>query len=296
MKRYSTLISMPALAFAALAITSIATAQEKVTVPLSSPGQPATLKVHMVTGSITVTTGSAGQMVVDTEAGGGDVTGRGDAISSAVRAQVESALGRSGRREEPIPPGMHRIDANSFGFRAEEDHNVVTVIPDVSRQSRNLVIQVPPNTSVQLKTVNGGHIDVTGVNGDIDVENTNGSITLKNVSGSMSAHTLNGAITASIDKVTPDKPLSFSSLNGKVDVTLPADTKARLRLKTTNGAVYSDFDVKMETDSKPVVEDGRGQGGKYRIRMDRGVYGSINGGGPEYTFQTMNGTILIHKK
>ena len=53
----------------------------------------------------------------------------------------------------------------------------------------------------------------------------------------------------------------------------------------------------MEPDnSKPVVEDGRGQGGKYRIRMDRGVYGSINGGGPEYSFQTMNGTILIHKK
>jgi hypothetical protein len=91
--------------------------------------------------------------------------------------------------------------------------------------------------------------------------------------------------------------MSFSSLNGKVDVTLPSDAKARLRLKTTNGAVYSDFDVKMEPDaSKPVVEDGRGQGGKYRIRMDRGVYGSINGGGPEYSFQTMNGSILIHKK
>ena len=26
------------------------------------------------------------------------------------------------------------------------------------------------------------------------------------------------------------------------------------------------------------------------------VTGTINGGGPEYTFQTMNGNILIHKK
>jgi hypothetical protein len=91
--------------------------------------------------------------------------------------------------------------------------------------------------------------------------------------------------------------MSFTSLNGKIDVTLPADTKARVRLKTDNGAVYSDFDVKMEPDaSKPVVEDNRGQGGKYRIKMDRSVYGSINGGGPEYRFETMNGNILIHKK
>jgi DUF4097 and DUF4098 domain-containing protein YvlB len=86
-------------------------------------------------------------------------------------------------------------------------------------------------------------------------------------------------------------------MNGKIDVTLPGDAKARLRLKTDNGSVYSDFDVKMEADAtKPVVEDARGQGGKYRIRMDHSVYGSINGGGPEYRFETMNGSILIHKK
>ena len=79
--------------------------------------------------------------------------------------------------------------------------------------------------------------------------------------------------------------MSFTSLNGKLDVTLPADTKARLRVKTNNGSVYTDFDVKLQSDaSKPVIEDAHGQGGKYRIRMDRGVYGSINGGGPEYCF------------
>jgi hypothetical protein len=66
--------------------------------------------------------------------------------------------------------------------------------------------------------------------------------------------------------------MSFSSLNGKIDVTLPAGVKARLRLKASNGAIYSDFDVKMEPDGTR----------------------SINGGGPEYLFQTTSGTILIH--
>jgi len=258
-------------------ITAIAVAQDKVTVPLSSPSQPATVKARLISGSITVTAGTGSQVVIESE--GGRDTDR----------------GRS--RDRNVPPGMHRIDAGAHGFNVEEDHNVVTVIPDLGGHGMNLTLQVPVNTSVELKSVNGGHIDVTGVNGDLDVENTNGTITLKNVSGSVSAHTVNGSITVNLDKVTPDKPMSFSSLNGKVDVTLPGDAKARLRLRTINGAVYSDFDVKMESDnSNPVVEDGRGQGGKYRIRMDRGVFGSINGGGPEYSFQTMNGTILIHKK
>ena len=85
--------------------------------------------------------------------------------------------------------------------------------------------------------------------------------------------------------------------SGKIDVTLPADTKARLRLKTDNGSAYSDFDVKMEQDaSKPVLENSSSDKGKYRIRMDRSLYGSINGGGPEFLLQTMNGDILIHKK
>jgi DUF4097 and DUF4098 domain-containing protein YvlB len=161
----------------------------------------------------------------------------------------------------------------------------------------DLVIEAPVDTNLQLKTVNGSTIEVTGVNGDHEIENTNGSIKLINVSGSIVAHTLNGAVTASLDRITGSKPMSFTSMNGKVDVTLPADTKARLRLKSDNGSIYSDFDVKLEADTnKPVVENSRGQNGKYRISVDRAVTGTINGGGPEYTFQTMNDNILIHKK
>jgi hypothetical protein len=271
MNRITTLVIACAAASAALA-------QDRVAVPLSSPSQPATVKARLISGSITVTAGSGSEVVVET--------------------QASARPGRE-RVTPPPPPGMHQIDVGGRGFSVEEDHNVVTVIPDMrgGRNGDNLTIQVPVNTSLELKTVNGGNVDVTGISGDLDVENTNGSITLKNVAGAVVAHTVNGAVTVSLDRVAADKPMSFTSLNGRVDVTLPADAKARLRLKTTNGAVYSDFEVKMEADnSKPVIDDNRSKGGRYRIRMDHGVSGTINGGGPDYTFQTMNGDILIHKK
>jgi hypothetical protein len=252
-----------------------AAAQDKITVPLTNPSQPVTIKATMLSGSIKVTAGTGRDVVVTA----------GEAGTSGRRAARDSA-----------PPGMTRIGSRP-GLDIEEDHNVVTISSGSMGGGAELTIETPVNTNLQLKTVNGSSIEVTGVNGDHEIENTNGSIRLTDVSGSVVAHTLNGAVTATLDRITPNKPMSFTSLNGKVDVTLPADTKARLRLKSDNGAIYSDFDVKLEPDSsKPVVEDSRGKDGKYKISIDRAVTGTINGGGPEYTFQTMNGNILIHKK
>ncbi len=305
-----------------------AAAQDRITVPISNPAQPVTVKANLVSGSIRVTGGTGKDLVVTTSEGGS----------------------RS-RNQDAAPPGMKRIGSRS-GLNVEEDHNVVTISAGGAGAGADLTIEAPANTNLQLKTVSGGSIEVTGVNGDLEVENLNGSITMTNVSGSVVAHTLNGGVTVSMERVTGNKPMSFTSLNGKVDVTLPGDAKARLRMKTDNGAIYSDFDVKLEADAaKPIIEDTRGQptppelaqmdkdiaaaearlqellksrtrshpevvaaqreltaaqrsrdrvaaraGGKYKITVDKAVTGTINGGGPEYTFQTMNGNILIHKK
>jgi hypothetical protein len=277
-------VGQPILAAAAFQaaltlLTGTALAQDKVTVPLSSPNQPAIVTGTLMSGSVTVMPGMAGQVVVESRLR----SGQGDRV-------------RNRERDTP-PPGMHRLDVGADGLNVEEDHNTVTIGGLRTLRNEDLVIEVPVNTSVKLRTLSGGSIDIAGINGDQDVQNMNGSIRLTNVSGSVVAHTLNGSITAILDRVAQGKPMSFTSLNGKIDVTLPADTKARLRLKTDNGEAYTDFDVKMEPDnSRPVIEDARSSGGKYRIRMERGVYGTINGGGPEYTFQTLNGSIYIHRK
>src|SRR6202035_1083794 len=130
----------------------------------------------------------------------------------------------------------------------------------------------------------------------IEVNNTNGGVKLTNVSGSVIAHALNKDVVAKLSRVTPDKSMSFTSLNGDIDVTFPADTKARVKLKTDNGEIFTDFDIRMDAGGqKPVIEDGRAEHGKYRVRVDHAMYGTINGGGPEFQFQTFNGNIYIRK-
>ena len=132
-----------------------------------------------------------------------------------------------------------------------------------------------------------------GISGEIDLNSVNGSIQVTNVSGPVLAHCVNGTVKVDFSSVPPGKPMSFSTLNGTIDVSLPADTKANLKLKTENGDVFTDFDLTVK--GGPGGQSER-EGGSYRVKFDKGLYGSINGGGPEMQFTTMNGKIYIRKK
>ena len=108
---------------------------------------------------------------------------------------------------------------------------------------------------------------------------------------------LSSATEVETNALTPNKAMSFSTLNGNVDVTLPADTKANLKMKTDNGEIFSDFEITLKATSPPTPQETATKDWKrYRVRFDKAMYGAINGGGPEMQFTTLNGTIYIRKK
>lgn len=246
-----------------------------ITIPLSHPTQPATLKVSTLQGGITVTAANIDNVVL--ESSGGE--------------------GWNRHRNPPAEAqGMHRLNQNT-GLSASEDNNVVTVTTSVFGGG-NLNIQVPIHTALNLHSVNGEHIVVTGVQGDINVQDTNGNITLNNVGGSIIAHGLNGRVVATIVSLDPNKPSSFSSLNGTIDVTLPAGVHANLRLHTDQGDIYMDDGFNFQaTRSANTGADtsSRESNGMYKVRVDRTVYGTLNGGGSEIRFENFNGNIYIRK-
>jgi len=255
---------------------------QKVTVPFRDASRPRKLIVETLDGSITVK-GSSGNDAVF------EVTGRDSA----------SRIGRGGRgrgEDSSVPAGMHRIGDNGADWEITEENNVIHAGSGVGRSS-SVTIQVPVETSVSLNTVNGSRITIDNISGEIEVNATNGSVTITNASGSVVANSVNGKVTVEMNKVTPGKAMSFSTLNGSIDVTLPADVKANLKMKADQGNMYTDFDVKEDSSAHaPQVEDNRKNGGRYNVRLDRTTYGTINGGGPEIQFTTFNGNIRLHKK
>jgi DUF4097 and DUF4098 domain-containing protein YvlB len=126
------------------------------------------------------------------------------------------------------------------------------------------------------------------------VSNVNGGITMTGVAGSVHAGTTNGSVRATLTRVTAERAMAFTSLNGTVDVTLPPATRANLRLRSDHGEVYSDFDVQL-APSAPVVQESRGANSRYRISRNRSVVGAINGGGPEFELRTFNSNVYVRK-
>ena len=233
------------------------------------------LKVGLITGGITVK-GYAGKEVM-----------------------VEATMAPEEEEEQPKEKkngSLKLIPNTSTGLTAEEEDNTVSINTGLRGISRkiDLVIQVPTACSMKLSTVNDGDIQVENVNGDLEINNTNGSITLNQIAGSAVAQTINGEVKVVFTRVSADKAMSFSSLNGDIDVTFPASLKASVQLKSEQGEIYSDFDLQMQKAPARVDKNDQGKG-KYRVTVENLMRGTINGGGQEITFNNFNGSIYIRK-
>jgi DUF4097 and DUF4098 domain-containing protein YvlB len=244
---------------------------DRISVKLDDPSHPALVKASLVNGGITVKAYDGQQVIVE-------------------------ARSRNGESEKAAPGGLRRLDVSRTGLTVEEENNEVRISTDSFMRPIDLTISVPVRTSLKLSSVNDGDIVVTGVDGEMDVNDVNGAVTLNHVSGNCVAHALNGRILATFARVNPQKPMAFSSLNGDIDVTFPADLKANVNIRSDRGDIFSDFDVQLQSSApKQVVEDSREHGGKHRVKIDKSVHGTINGGGPEIQFTNFQGSIYIRK-
>lgn len=253
---------------AAIAAAAAALGQEQISVPLSDPSRPATVRIESMRGDITMR-GHDGKDIV-----------------------IASKSGKPSRRERKGPSemdGLKRIDIGGGGFNAEERDNVVTI--GAGLQGADIDVAVPRSALLKVKTMSG-EITVEGIRGEIEANSLNGEVTITDSQGTVVAHSLNGDVKVVLTRVE-SKPMAFSTMNGDIDVSLPADVKARLKIRNDHGEVYSDFDMKVT--ATPQVEQGSKEDGKYKVKFERFMTADINGGGPEISFRSVNGRIKIRK-
>jgi hypothetical protein len=154
----------------------------------------------------------------------------------------------------------------------------------------DFTVEVPADVDLVAKTVTGGAVHVADVAGRFDAANVNGTVTLERMGGAGDARSVNGAVAVGFSR-NPTAACHFATVNGKVDVSFPAGLSADLSFKTMNGEVYTDFPYTYRA-----LETTSDTSGTHHHYKSRGQFGArIAAGGPELSFSTINGDILIHR-
>jgi len=240
------------------------------------------LVIDNVIGFIEVSASSGGAVEMDI-----DKTLRADSsdYASLARKEVKLEVTQEGGLVRLLVDGPFRChcgDNSSINFRGDSGYRVIY----------DFKVRVPRDIKLDLRTVNRSHITVEGTAGDFRISNVNGGIEMREVEGSGTVHTVNGPLKVTFAR-NPKGATSFKSVNGTLDVSFRAGLNADVKMKTFNGGLYTDFPV-TALPAQAVQPERRD--GKFVWRSNRMTGVRIGNGGPELTFDTLNGDVLIKNR
>jgi hypothetical protein len=136
-------------------------------------------------------------------------------------------------------------------------------------------VKVPRGLSVNFETVNGG-VRLENLDGRIVASTTNGGVRGSGLTGAVKASTTNGGVEIQMASVNGD--LELETTNGGIRLQLPRDAKASIDARCVNGGIaLSEGWGSMEETEK----------------SRRQFRGTLNGGGPTISAETVNGGIRI---
>jgi lia operon protein LiaG len=197
-------------------------------------------------------------------------------------------------------------DNTGLGLRVDKNGNQITVtclLPITKR--REYKVKVPNNFSLNIKSgcERSGDVSITNMRNEIEIKscqsikliNVTGSLVISTISGNVdlekcaldkdatiSMALISGNINAVLTEFSTKEPISFNSISGDVDITLPAKTAANLTMKSISGTVYTDFEFSNE-------------GKKMKQFGGTKVDNQLNGGGVEINISTVSGNIFLRK-
>jgi hypothetical protein len=175
----------------------------------------------------------------------------------------------------------HGSRSDNHGFHEHNDHDYEVTY--------NFTIHVPRDTALELRNVNGA-TTTEQTRGHFNLHGVNGAVTMTSVAGSGKVNTVNGPVVASF-RENPKEATDFKTVNGRIEASFQPNLAADLRFKTMNGQVYTDFES--TGVPSPPSTPGTRKDGRFVFKTDRATSVRVGAGGPELSFQTLNGSINI---
>ncbi|MGO8677512.1 MAG: DUF4097 family beta strand repeat-containing protein [Limisphaerales bacterium] len=142
--------------------------------------------------------------------------------------------------------------------------------------SVDYTLTVPRSARLEdISNVNG-LIEIEGARGHIKASTVNGPLRANGLAGSADLSSVNGAVKAAFVSLAQVKSVSASTVNGAVELDMPAGADADISASTVNGGISGDLSVKKNWPIGAEVNTRLGQGGA------------------KISLSTVNGPVRIH--
>jgi DUF4097 and DUF4098 domain-containing protein YvlB len=237
-------VSLTALVFAISAQAQV-TQDFHRTVPLSSNGR---VSLENINGNVTVTGWERNEVQVD-------------AVKKA-------------RDQQKLDEARIEVDASSDSVQ------IKTKYPEGHTNNNPATVtyelHVPRLARLDHINLVNGSLEVSQVNGDIDANLVNGKTDLHDLSGRLNISAVNGTITANFRTLDNVKEIHLKSVNGAINLGLPASPNAEVSVSTVNGGITTDFPLQIK--------------GKF---MGQHMDGTLGSGGTHIDISNVNGSVRI---
>lgn len=203
----------------------------------------------------------------------------------------EILIKSNGRKAPEKAKGLKAVysggsDNTGLGVYVAKEGDVLIVRNLRGMHGPKLEIYVSKNADIHAENTKIGNVYISGFSSEIEVKTNVGSIDIEEVGGPIVAKSSTGGINVNFGKVNQASPISITSSTGDVDVSLPANTPANLKLKSSMGEIYTDFELKLAVDDKNMkVVGGR-----------KSISTMINNGGVDISLRSSVGNIYLRKK
>jgi DUF4097 and DUF4098 domain-containing protein YvlB len=183
-------------------------------------------------------------------------------------------------KSAPEPDDLARIslkvESTPDRLTIETVHKKKALLFGTWRGQVRYTVHVPATIQLnRISVVNDG-IRVRDVTGRVHLKAVNGPIDATGLASTGRFETVNGEISVAFARLDGIAELSFRTINGRCDLTLPKDAPFRVDSTSVNGGVRTDMPIKIE------------KSGLANFR------GSLGEGGPKIDFNSVNGELVIH--
>ncbi len=138
-----------------------------------------------------------------------------------------------------------------------------------------------PRTAVldEIEAVNGS-VTVSNFTNITKISAVNGEVTATNLRGTANLSTVNGTVQCDFERLDGSSKVTLSTVNGRVNLSLPSDINATVKADTLNGNITNGFGLRVKK-------------GEY---VGRDLYGRIGSGDAQIKLDSVNGQLAITRK